>query len=148
MNLKNYTSTIPIEKTISNIEGLLVEAGAIGISKFYDNNKKLEGIIFQLYFENKGTLTFKLPSNVNAVIRMMEKEIKRPRRDTHKRIWEQAERTAWKLLYDWVYVQVSMILLEQAEALQLFLPYAYNQRTNQTFFEIAKESNFKQLTES
>lgn len=145
MKLKNYTSTIPIEKTISNIESLLVECGAIHISKTYDNEKKLIGIIFQLPIEGKGNITFKLPSNTLAVRRIMEQEIKRAHKGTYNRVWEQAERTAWKILHEWVYIQVTMIKLQQAEALQIFLPYAYDYKTDQTFFEKVRDSKYKLL---
>lgn len=39
-----------------------------------------------------------------------------------------------------------MIKMEQAEAIQVFLPYIYDGKTDKTLFEKLKSSNFKQLT--
>jgi hypothetical protein len=38
-----------------------------------------------------------------------------------------------------------MIAMEQAEALQVFLPYAYDSKKDETFFERLKGNGFKQL---
>lgn len=146
MKLRNYTSTVPVSKSISDIEELLIKAGATTVSKFYDNDKRLAGFLFQMTV-NLQPITFKLPSNPDAVAKVMLGEIKRAHKGTKKRIMEQADRTAWRLLHDWVHVQVSMILLEQAKAMQIFLPYVWNESTNKTLFEHYEDTGFKQLTE-
>lgn len=61
------------------------------------------------------------------------------------KVCEQAERTSWKLLHEWVHIQITMIAMEQAEALQVFLPYAYDSKKDETFFERLKGNGFKQL---
>ena len=60
-------------------------------------------------------------------------------------ITEQAQRTSWKILYDWVQVQVSMIQLQQAEFIEVFLPYCYDREADKTFYEKLKGNGFKQL---
>ena len=72
--------------------------------------------------------------------------MKRPNSDTKERVRKQAERTAWKIVSDWVQIQLSMIMLEQAEPLQVFLPYAWNPETEKTFYNQLKETGFKQLS--
>ncbi len=143
MKLKNYTSGVAVDKSISAIETLLVRAGATAVSKFYED-QRLAGFIFQIPY-NGIPLTFKLPSNPNAVKRVMMSEIRKPQKGTEQRVLEQAERTAWALLRDWVHTQLSMIQMEQAEALQVFLPYAYNGETNTTLFDQVKQGGFKML---
>ena len=146
MKLRNYTSTVPVAKSVADIEELLVKAGATTVSKFYDEQKRLAGFLFQMMV-NLHPITFKLPSNPDAVAKVMMLEIKKPHKGTKQRVADQAERTAWRLLHDWVHVQVSMILLEQAKAMQVFLPYVWNQETNRTLFEHYERNDFKQLTE-
>lgn len=145
IKLKNYTSGVPAERSIMAVEKLLVEAGASHISKTYFRNE-LEGITFQIPVKvYANPLQFKLPVRVDACYQLLMTEVKRPRKGFEKKMRDQATRTAWKILHDWTAVQVSMIMLGQAEAIEVFLPYAYDPRTEQTFFEKLKEGEYKQL---
>lgn len=144
MNLKNYTSEAPAERSISRIEKRLVEMGAKNINKEYDDGV-LKGIKFLI--DVKGhTVVFMLPARVSVVFDVMWKEVKRPHKETRDRIKMQAERTAWKLIADWVDIQASMIYLEQAEVMQVFLPYAL-MPNNQTFYDTIKDNGMKMLAQ-
>lgn len=145
MNLKNYTSGVPVSRSIMLIEEKLLSIGAKTISKFYDEQMNVEGFTFQIVKNGMPSLIFKLPSKWRACEKVMRGEVKRPREHTFDKITEQAQRTAWKLLYDWVCIQVSMIELEQAEAIEVFLPYAYDPASNRTLFEKVKEGEIKLL---
>lgn len=144
MNLKNYTSTVPAITSMGRIERALVQAGATDISKKYNEDKVCTAITFRMLV-NRNPVFFQLPAKVNACFDVFWKEVKRPRPDTKRTTMEQAERTAWKIVCDWVEVQLSMILLEQAEALEIFLPYVYNPATETTFYNQLKNSEFKAL---
>lgn len=143
MKIKNYTSGMPIDRTVSKIERLLVSAGASDILKNY-TDEQLTGISFQIKIEGK-LVPFKLPAKVDACFNAMWGEVKRPRKETEKKLKNQAERTAWKIVCDWVEVQISMIKLNQAEIMEIFLPYIWIPKFNQTFYGQLKENNFKQL---
>ena len=56
-----------------------------------------------------------------------------------------ANRTAWKLVQDWVDVQISLIVMRQAEWLQVFMSYLYDAQRGQTFYDLAKGNSFKML---
>lgn len=143
MNLKNYTSEVPASTSISRIEKYLVEAGATDISKKYDS-----GICSALTFRmmvNGMPMFFQMPAKVDRCFKVLWDEVKKPLAGTKERVRQQAERTTWKLISDWVQVQVSMIELEQAEALQVFLPYLYNPAKEETYYEQLKSGGFKQL---
>ncbi len=143
MNIKNYTSTVPTSTSIVNIERCLVKAGATDISKKY-----LEGICTAISFRmvvNLKPLFFQLPAKVDACFKVLWAEIKRPQPGTKRNIQEQAERTAWKIISDWVEIQLSMIQLEQAEVIEVFLPYVYDQVKDQTYFQMIKEGKYKAL---
>lgn len=145
MKLKNYTSTVSVERSISAIETLLVQAGASHVGRFYNDEKKLCGFLFQLPL-NGIPATFKLPSNPDAVRKVMQAEVLKPHRGTMERIAEQAEKTAWRILHEWVHIQLTMIQMQQAEAIQVFLPYWYDGKKDQTLFERMRDGGFKQLT--
>jgi len=151
MNLKNYTSSVPVERSIMLIEKLLMDAGAVNINKTIDPaTKEVSGIVFQINVDQR-PIVFKLPSKVEQCFKMMWKQVS-PRsahRDSVKEnVMNQAKRTAWKLLFDWVSIQVSMIQIQQVELLEVFLPYAYDYQSEQTFFEKLKGNGFKQLNQS
>lgn len=146
MNLKNYTSDVPAYTSMGLIERSLVEAGATDISKRYENNVCV-GMKFRMLVNNT-PMFFELPAKVEKCFEVMYREVKRPRADTKQRVRKQAEKTAWKIMHDWVAVQLSMIMLEQAEAIEVFLPYVYDPATNQTFFNKLKDGGFKMLPSS
>lgn len=143
MNIKNYTSTTPAITSMGRIERCLVQAGATDISKKY-NDGACTAITFRMMV-NMHPILFQLPAKIDACFKVFWNEVKRPKADTKQRIKDQAERTAWKIVCDWVEVQLSMIHLEQAEALEIFLPYAYDPGSDQTFYSKLKEGGFKAL---
>lgn len=141
----NYTSTVPIEKSISHIEETLVLYGAKDIMKRYDSAGRLSSICFIIPFNDK-TIPFKLPAKIDACNKKFKESVKKPRQGTWKKIEQQAERTAWKIISDWIDIQTSMIELEQLELLQAFMPHVYDPHKEKTFYEEMKESKFLALT--
>lgn len=146
MNIKNYTSTVEASSSMQKIEGRLVEIGASNINKRYNKDKVCEGILF-LYYDPKigQTLAFNLKADVEGCFKILYKDIKRPRPDTKATVMKQANKTAWKILADWVEIQCTMILLGQAEPLQMFLPYVYDTKEEKTFYEKVVEGKIKLL---
>lgn len=143
MKLKNYTSLLSPEKSIMQIEKKLVEIGALHIAKSYENGRP-SGIMFQI--QNKdGPRSFKLPANIKAITEIMLSKIKRPQPGTQGRIREQAERTGWKVLLDWVEVQITMILIGRREVTEVFLPYLYDFQKDETLYQKLISGGFKQL---
>ena len=143
MNLKNYTSTVSPMQSVARIEKCLVAIGASNISKTYDNGD-LIGIVFQIQ-DDAYPCVFKLPANVKAVEEQFMAQVKRPRKGTLAMVKQQAERTAWKLLLDWVEVQMSLVQISRRKVIEVFLPYVYNFNTDQTFYERLEAGGFKQL---
>lgn len=140
--LLNYTTNVPVEKSILDIERLLMKVGARRIIKDASADGRITAFIFSLELES-GTVLFRLPCEVERVASVLLKSYKRPRHDTAKKIKLQAERVAWRILLDWIEAQTAMIMLEQTKPQQIFLPYAYDIRTGQTLFEKVEKSNFQ-----
>lgn len=147
MNIKNYTSGIASETSVSRIESKLAACGASGIMKLYGPDKKISAIVFEIPMREKAPIRIKIPANVETCFQAMWKQHclshSRPRENTKATIREQANRTAWKLVQDWVEVQISMIVMQQAEFLEVFLPYIWDGR--QTYFESIRAGGFKAL---
>lgn len=148
MTLKNYTSGIDAGITVARIEQLLVSAGADGIQKLYKNGK-ISSLIFKIQFSpSESPIAIRLPANAEACLELFWKEyIKSSRRGRKSKddFLEQADRTAWKLMRDWVEIQISLIHLKQVEFLQVFLPYVIASADGRTYYETLRESGFKAL---
>ena len=143
MPLKNYTSTIPASRSIAYIEACLAQHGAREILKQYDEEQRVVGICFRIMIQGQ-ILPFRLPSRVRECEQVLESELsRRARPETRKKIPAQAERTAWKILSDWVEAQVAMIDLAQVDLVEVFLPYLYDGK--QTFYETARDRQFAGL---
>lgn len=141
MNLKNYTSSVPVNNTISRIEQRVADFGATHIAKEFGIGGIVIALQFMLVQEGKQHI-IKLPANPDAVYAVMRKQF--PTRGTEQ-LKQQAHRTAWKLMQDWIEVQLSLIQTNQASALQVFLPYVWDGQ--QTYYEYLKGGSFKQLQE-
>lgn len=122
-NLRNYTSEVPASTSIMRIEKRLIDMGATSIVKQYDGNKRTEGITFCFTLKNQ-TVAFQMPANIDKVFAVLWKTVRNPQRVKPENYWQQAERTAWKNVADWVDIQCTLITMEQVEFMEVFLPYA------------------------
>lgn len=145
MSIRNYTSSVPAEKSMQQIEKILIGMGARNIMKEYDGFGKVLSIAFSVH-QGDGVIPFRLPAKADAIKKLLLKEYRRPSRAQEEAVTAQAERTAWKNVKEWVELQATMIKLEQAEFMEVFLPYVYSLQAGQTFYQKIKESGFKQLT--
>ena len=143
--LKNYTSSVPIERTIFRIESLLAQAGAKHILKDYAQGR-LMALAFHMDLPTGRTVAIRLPANAEAVYEVMREQMRRPRPDTLKRLAEQADRTAWKVVQDWLEVQLTLIRLNRADFLQVFLAYVWDGK--QTFYDALKANKYLALPEA
>lgn len=141
--IKNYTSGVSVDKTVARIEAALVAGAASNISKQFKDGALVALCFTTVEPSSMKPITIQLPANVEGVFNALWKTVKKPHTTTKARLLEQAERTAWKLLQDWVEVQMSMVQMRQAEFLQVFLPYVWNGR--QTLFASVKEGGFRML---
>lgn len=149
--IKNYTSTVPASRSVQHIKEQLVKAGAVKMIEDYDKaTGSLTGLYFVLELKDGRQVPFKIPAQVDAVRAHLTTPFSAGRRRvsiaTGKKIKAQAERTAWKILSDWVDIQLTLIELQQVDPLEVFLAYVYDQHKNQTFFEKLESNGFKELT--
>lgn len=150
--IRNYTSTFEPERSVAAIEDMLIDIGASHISKEYSGDKEIIGISFMIKNPAAaGRLGVRLPANVEKVLAVLDRtqppksrlnNDQKERRS--KRLADQARRTAWKLVHDWVEIQLALITMEQAELMEVFLPYLWTGR--QSYYETLKEQKFLGIT--
>jgi hypothetical protein len=158
MFLKNYTSDAPVHQTIHRIEQVLIKCGVTGITKDYAPDGTVIAVAFKIPAAT-GDVTIRLPVNEQQAIDalwldyvdgdVMNKagtEVtawgsrKKKRRSDFV---EQGKRTAWKIMQDWVEVQMSMIQMKQADTMEVFLPYVWNGKS--TIYNRVKDAGFRAL---
>lgn len=140
MAILNYTTTIDLEKSISEIQKCLTKTGLVDkIVTDYSN-----GIPSSLTFciNLKGNVIgFSLPANFKGVLNAMEKNKAVPRNKCNEK---QAQRVAWRILKDWVEAQMAIVEAEIAELSEVFLPYAILKNGN-TLYQDMKGNEMKLL---
>lgn len=125
----NYTTKIPVARTIGEIQEMLVRHGAATVSTAYVDQTP-SGISFMLRTPH-GPRAFSLPVNVDAVRALLIKQNEnREMRSDGKRVTafttqEHAARVAWRVLKDWVEAQLAIIEAQMATLDQVMLPYLH-----------------------
>ena len=139
MPLLNYTTKIEPERTISQITSLLGRKGAMEISTIYGGPGVPSGMRWTVNTRH-GPREFALPVKINAVYQVMTKERVLPSNDRNR--MEQARRTAWRIIKDWVEAQMALLDTEMVELEEIFLPYMVEGGT--TLYNALAEREFRQ----
>lgn len=138
MAILNYTTKVKPEKTASQIQAILGKGGARAVMSEFEGGE-VSAIAFQLEI-NGQILSFRLPINIDGVLRALDRDCE-PRYCSH----EQAARTAWRILKDWVEAQIALVDSNQADLAEVFLPHLQD-GTGQTIYQKLKSGGFKALT--
>jgi hypothetical protein len=123
----NYTSKVPPEQTIGEIQRLLSNYNVQAMMTEYDG-RNVSAVSFKLEIDGK-MMSFKLPCNWRAVQQIFIKK-NHNIKNTHGR-WEnlidgsdeQAIRTAWRVIKDWIEAQLALVEINMVTLPQVFLPY-------------------------
>jgi hypothetical protein len=144
--MKNYTTKIPAKQTVGEITELLTEHYAENIM-IINNDRKPKAIKFILIVVDK-EVGFLLEANVDATYRAMVADKKVTKAHKNK---EQAERTAWRTLKEYLHIKLDYISIEQnkeARMLKMQEEFFGSMITpnNKTVFELFKENQQLLLT--
>lgn len=151
MGLLNYTTEIKVDKTLSEIETMLVNAGAQKILKEYDGSGNITTLSFMIQTE-KGMMPIKMPMNVRAVMQVINNQTNEyvgkgdsKRLVVPKRYFndmEQARRVGWRIIKDWLESQLALIQLKMVKIQEIFLPYIVG-IDGKTVYEKIESGGFK-----
>ena len=135
MAIKNYTTDVPVNKTVSEIHQLLADHGAKRILFDYGNDSKVTAISFTIDTP-QGEQAVRLPANTDMVREVLRRQKRNPRsRVQIDDSQEQAERVAWRIVKDWLAAQLAILETEMVTVQQVFLPY-FLDRQGRTLYEV------------
>lgn len=134
MPLLNYTTSVPVTRSVNAIQATLIKHGASSILQDYDEKQQLVAIAFRLKL-NGQELQFRLPIDWRATYEVMKQD------GTPGRFLSeaQARRVSWRIIKDWVEVQLAIAETKMVTIPQVFLPYAVNQQ-GKTLYQIVAEN--------
>lgn len=139
MALLSYTTTVEAYKTVSEIEQMLVKHGAKSIMKQFD-----DGMITSLSFLiNTGVndIPIKLPIRVDDVLQVLIEQKKMHPKAGIKATKDQANRVAWRILKDWIEVQMALLDIGMVQFEEIFLSYIET-AGGKTIYEKLEEKHF------
>lgn len=137
--LKNYTTGVPADKSIMQIEKFLTEFQATAIMKEYTSDGKVRIICFKL-----NDIPYKLPLNIDGVKNALFQSNRRTSRvNGTKNREERAYRVACRILKDWIHSQLSLILSGQAQPDEIMLPYIYDGK--KTLYDAYREKELSKF---
>ena len=139
--IKNYTTDVPVDKTVTEIQEMLRQNGARGIAVEYDAEGKIKDIFFKIVLHDK-ELPFRLPIKAEKVYAALHQDATSSYQERYGQQWKaEAERIAWRICKTWLEAQITLINLEQVTIEEVFLPYLILPG-NQTLFETMQTNNF------
>ncbi len=123
----NYSTGINTLKTCGEIMAILAAKGASAIQIEYANGQPI-GMSFKINCDGQ-EIPFRIPANPVGVLRALKKSAP-PSMQTP----EQAQRVAWRIMKDYIEVQLAVVESEQAQFAEVFMGYAIVQG-GQTMFQ-------------
>jgi len=143
----NYTTKIDVDKTVAEITKNLAQHGASAIMTDYDKDGAVVALSFKLILEGQN-MGFRLPCDWRPVYEILTQGRKfnhwdEKKNTTQKKGYrEQAERTAWRIVKDWVEAQMALVETRMVTVPQVFLPYTV-MRDGRTLSEtVAQDPKF------
>lgn len=121
MGTLNYTTTVVASKTAGEMSALLSKHGASRVTAVFENGQHV-GLEFTLETPH-GPREFSLPIDINAVHRLLVKQLRNRQIQKRYADEQQAERTAWRVAKVWLEAQLAIIEAQMTTLDEVMLPY-------------------------
>jgi hypothetical protein len=138
MALLNYTTTIDPTKTLGEIQRILAARGAKQIMTDYGVDGSPVGLSF-LVPTAFGDRAFRLPANAEAVHKVLIAQHRKGKVDRRHATPDQAARTAWRIVKDWVEAQMAIIESGMVTIDEVFLPYMVAGPNRATVYQVMQQ---------
>ena len=136
MALKNYTTIVPANRSIEEIQTALVKNGATGVLYEYEQGTgRIAALKFRLLIKGN-EVGFALPVQWRRFQAVLKKQgIARAEDEDY------VYRVAWRNIRDWVLAQMALYETMIVELPQVFLPFAMD-RAGKTLYENVSDGKF------
>ena len=141
--LLNYTSTVPVDRTIAQIQAELAKHGATRIMIDLAEGRPC-GLSFQIT-SPRGPRSFALPVDVTAVAKVLDHQRSTGTIQRAHATHAQAERTAWRTMHDWLEVQLALVEAHLMTLEQVMLAQLIVDRTGSTLYQRYLEHDLQAL---
>lgn len=146
--IENYTTKIAAIRTASEIQATLAEHGVTRIMIEY-NGGQPSGVTFEAQTEF-GARPFRLPVDVDAMHKLLIAEKLAGRLSGISAPMAQdrahAERVAWRVVYEWLRAQMTLIASRMATLDQVMLPYLVVDG-DRSLYEAYREQGLRAITD-
>lgn len=139
----NYTTSVPANRTIAEVQAMLAKHGAASVATHYAEGRA-SGVSFTLVTPH-GSRAFTLPVDVDAVHRLLERQVQsRTIKERRYADVAHAERVAWRVTKDWLAAQLALIEAQMATLDQVMLPYLHVDG-DRTLYAVYRERELRAL---
>ncbi|MBA7558329.1 hypothetical protein ES705_51128 [subsurface metagenome] len=138
--LLDYTSTVPVSRTVAQVQAKLVEHGARAVMMEYDDRGRITALAFNVKMPN-GDLQIRLPIDAAATLRVLQRQADNREIPARYAREEHAYRVAWRNIFHWVLAQLALLETEMVRLEQIFLPYVITPG-GQTVYQVMVEKQF------
>lgn len=142
MTLYMETTEIPPEKTVGEIQALLMRCGASAILTEMENGG-IQAVSFK-YKVGESHIPFRLPCRWKNIETLLAKRSKLHSWSPAKKreaIILKAQRVAWRQILRWIEAQLALVDTSMVKVEEVFFPYI-QAATGQTLYEIQELNKF------
>ncbi len=140
MPLLDYTTSVPVSRTIAVIQAKLVEHGARAVMMEYGDDGRIKALSFNVKMPN-GELPIRLPIDTAATLRVLERQAANREIPARCANEEHAYRVAWRNIFHWISAQMALLETEMVKMEEIFLPYVITPG-GQTIYQVMAGKSF------
>lgn len=138
----NYSTVIDPVKTASECIARLASHGATAIGITYSGGMPT-GLSFEIETAH-GVQAYALPVNVEGTFKALDRAARSGKIPRSRANWEQARRTGWRVIKDWLEAQLTLIEAGVSDIAEVMLPWMLV--NGQTVYQVFLERNQLALT--
>jgi len=138
--LLDYTSKVPVSRTIAQIQAKLVEHGARAIIMEYGDDGRVEALAFNVKMPNRD-LPIRLPINTASTLKVLQRQAADREIPAGYAKDDHAYRVAWRNIFHWVSAQMALLETGMVKMDEIFLSYVITPG-GQTIYQVVAGKGF------